>query len=260
MKKYLIIFGSLGTLTFLSLFIYFYKTSGKFRKSIIAAFASATFFLSSLTIARAAGEADAFTPQHQNRPSHRSGFFSGRSSNDGSGPGKPDDFGSDSGSGRDGLPQFPQTESIEETQEHLSIIDEQINKLEEVTDSDSESECASAKQFQVNESYKSNSDLKKVTKNTEKNKRAMKNLEEVREKLSEGEDPMKIGYKPTNLGNGFYYIRKPNARMVVKLDRTTGNSDIVAFGLRSNEKNMEKFAIVVNSQCDTKLKINPKAY
>ena len=48
--------------------------------------------------------------------------------------------------------------------------------------------------------------------------------------------------------------------MVVKLDRTTGNSDIVAFSLRSNEKNMEKFAIVVNSQCDTKLEINPKAY
>ena len=253
-------FELLGTLTLLGLFIYFYKTSGKFRKSIIAAFAAATFFLSGLTTARAAGEADAFTPhpQHQSRPSHRSGFFSGRSSNDGSGPGKPDDFGSDSD--RDGLPQFPQTESIEETQEHLSIIDEQINKLEEVTDSDSESECASAKQFQVNESYKSNSDLKKVTKNAEKNKRAMKNLEEVREKLSEGEDPMKIGYKPTNLGNGFYYIRKPDARIVVKLDRTTGNSDIVAFGLRSNEKNMEKLAIVVNSQCDTKIEINPKAY
>ena len=101
-------FGLLGTLTFLGLFIYFYKTSGKFRKSIIAAFAAATFFFSGLTTARAAGEADAFTPQpqHQSRPSHRSGFFSGRSSNDGSGPGKPDDFGSDSD--RDGLPQFPE--------------------------------------------------------------------------------------------------------------------------------------------------------
>ena len=55
----------------------------------------------------------------------------------------------------------------------------------------------------------------------------MKNLKEVQEKLSEGEDSMKIGYKPTNLGNGFYYIRKPAARIVVKLDRTTDNSDIV---------------------------------
>jgi hypothetical protein len=33
-------FGLLGTLTFLGFFIYFYKTSGKFRQSIIAAFAA----------------------------------------------------------------------------------------------------------------------------------------------------------------------------------------------------------------------------
>ena len=88
----------------------------------------------------------------------------------------------------------------------------------------------------------------------------MKNIEEVRKKLVEGENPMKIGYEPTNLGNGFYYIRKPAARIVVKLDRTTGNSNIVAFALRSNEKDMDKLAIVVNSQYDTKIKINPKAY
>ena len=88
----------------------------------------------------------------------------------------------------------------------------------------------------------------------------MKNLEEVQKKLSEGENPMKIGYKPTNLGNGFYYIRKPATRIVVKLDQTTGNSDIVGFALRSNEKDMEKLAIVINSEYDTKIKINPKAY
>ena len=132
--------------------------------------------------------------------------------------------------------------------------------MEEQTDSESESECKATEELQVDESYRSNSDLKKITKNAHKNKRAVKNLEEVQEKLSEGENPMKIGYKPTNLGNGFYYIRKPAARIVVKLDSTNGNSDIVAFGLRSNEKDMEKLAMVINSQCDTKIKINPKAY
>ena len=40
----------------------------------------------------------------------------------------------------------------------------------------SESECESAEQLQVDESYKSNSDLRKVTKNAHKNKRAVKNL------------------------------------------------------------------------------------
>jgi hypothetical protein len=88
----------------------------------------------------------------------------------------------------------------------------------------------------------------------------VKNLEDVKQKLSEGVNPMEIGYKPTNLGNGFYYIRKPAARIIVNVDPTTGNSDIVAFGLRSNDKNMETLATVVNSQCDTKIKINPKAY
>ena len=61
-------------------FIYFYKTSRKFRKLIIAAFAFTTFFFSGVTTSRAAGEAAAFTtqPQYQNRPNYRSGFFSGR--------------------------------------------------------------------------------------------------------------------------------------------------------------------------------------
>lgn len=145
--------GLVGILTFLVLFVYFYKTSGKFRQSVLAAFVAGTVGFGLLSSQPAqAGEADAFPiqPQHQSRPSHRSGFFSGRSSNDGSGPGKPNSNDSNNDDGDDGSsPKYPKRESIEETQEHLFNIDEQINKLEEVTDSDSESECASAKQFQV---------------------------------------------------------------------------------------------------------------
>lgn len=54
------------------------------------------------------------------------------------------------------------------------------------------------------------------------------------------------------------YDIKPNAHIVVKVDAITGNSDIVAFAQRSNEKAMETLTIIVNSQYDTK--INPKAY
>ena len=137
MKKYLLRFGLLGTLTFLGFFVYFYQTSGKFRKSIIAAFAAATFFFSGLTTAHAANEADAFTPkpqhQHQTLSSHRSGFFSGRSNNDGPGPEKPDDS-------EDGLPQFPQTESVEKTEKRVEKIDEHIRQMSEVSDSGTESE------------------------------------------------------------------------------------------------------------------------
>jgi len=122
------------------------------------------------------------------------------------------------------LPQFPQTESVEKTQERAENIEKLIRQMEE--NSDTESECESAEQLQVDESYKSNSDLKKITKNARKSKRAVKNLEDVKQKLSEGINPMEIGYKPTNLGNGFYYIRKPNARIIVKVDPTTGNSTL----------------------------------
>lgn len=141
LKKYLIRFGLVGALTFLVFFVYFYKTSGKFRQSIISAFVALTVFFSSQQPAHAAGQADAFTPQnqpHQSRPSHRSGLFSDRSSNDGSGPGKPNGDGSNGDDG--GIPKYPRTESIEETQRHISNITEQINKLEEIKDSDSETE------------------------------------------------------------------------------------------------------------------------
>jgi len=218
----LVTFGLLGTLTFLGLFIYFYKTSGKFRKSIIAAFMAATVYFSGLTPAHSAGEADAdFTQQnqqHQSRTQRPRGIFDRKLNNDGSGPGKPDDFDSDSGG--DGFPKLPEKECIEKTEERVENIETLIRRMEE--SSDTESECESAEQLQVDESYKSNSDLKKITKNAHKSKRA--------------------------------------ARIIVKVDPTTGNSDIVAFGLRSNDKNMETLATVVNSQSDTKIKINPKAY
>lgn len=138
MKKYLIKFGLVGTLTFLVFFVYFYKTSGKFRQSIISAFVALTVFFSSQQAAHSAGQADAFTQQsqqHQSHPKNKS-IFSRKSHNDDPGSGKPN--GNDSDGDDGGIPKYPKTKSIEETQRHLSNIDEQIHKLEELTDSDSE--------------------------------------------------------------------------------------------------------------------------
>ena len=95
------------------------------------AFVATTVYFSVLTPARAAGEADAFTPQpqHFSRPSDRpsSGFFSGRSSNDASGPGKPDDFDSDSGC------QMKEDSDISDTESEEDQCDQQnkagINEL-----------------------------------------------------------------------------------------------------------------------------------
>jgi mRNA-degrading endonuclease RelE of RelBE toxin-antitoxin system len=262
MKKLPVIASLTFFLTFLGLFIYSYKSFGKFRKSIASALLAAFVLLSWSEESTAKG-VNGFSTLEFSRPAKRPGLFSGKSKNNGPGkPGKPDGNGGDEDDG--GKPQYTAPESVQDTNERVKKIKKYVRQLEEETDSESEieteSECESVEQLQVNESYKSNSDLKKITKNAHKSKRAVKNLEDVKQKLSEGENPMKIGYKPTNLGNGFYYIRKPNARIIVEIDPTTGNSNIVAFGLRSNEKDMEKLAAVVNSQCDTKIKINPKAY
>ena len=91
MKKLAVVADITFLLTFLGLSIYFYKSSGKFRKSIIAAFVAVSFYFSGLKPAHSAGEADAFTPQnqqHQSRP-QKEGIFSRKSNNDGPGPGKP---------------------------------------------------------------------------------------------------------------------------------------------------------------------------
>ena len=145
MKKYLIRFGVAGVLTFLVFFIFFYKTSGKFRQSIISALAALSVLFASQQAANSSEPVDAFplpSKQHQSRP-QKSGFFSsnpgdsepGRNGNGGSnGSGQDDD-------GAGGISKFPKTESIESTKQHLVNIDKQIQKLEEVTDSDSENEA-----------------------------------------------------------------------------------------------------------------------
>jgi hypothetical protein len=132
-----------GILTFLVLFVYFYKTSGKFRQSVTSA-VLATFVFFGWSFESQAKNVNAFSPQqqqiHQSRPSHRSGFFSGRSSNDGSEPGKPDDFDSDSGG--DGLPKLPETECMEKTEERVENIETLIRRMEESLDTETEYESA----------------------------------------------------------------------------------------------------------------------
>jgi len=133
----------LGFLMFLVLFVHFYRTSGKFRQSIIAAFAAVIFYFSALSPAHSAGEADAFThknQQHQSRPQKRDGIFSRKSNNDGSGPGKPNGDGDGSDGDNGGIPNYPERESVEGTQERVNRIDEHLHRMNQVIDSDTESE------------------------------------------------------------------------------------------------------------------------
>lgn len=99
--------GPLAFLAFLCLFFYFYKTSGKFRPSVIGAIAAIIVFFSGLKPVNSGG-ADAFQSQNQqqqNRPLEREGLFGRNSNKGGSGPGRSNNNGS-SGDGS-GLPNDP---------------------------------------------------------------------------------------------------------------------------------------------------------
>ena len=149
MKNFLIKFGLLGSLAILIFFVYFYTKSGKFRQSVVAAIVTVSVYLSSAQPTNA-GQAHGFSPkpqqqeQQHNRSGRRSGFFSSKSSNDGSGPGKPN--GNDNATCD--IPKFPRVESVEEVKEHVSNINDHIKKLEETTDFDSDSESQKDK-FEV---------------------------------------------------------------------------------------------------------------
>ena len=234
----------------------------------MGAFVAGTVYFTGLKPAHS-NEADAFTPatpQHKSY-SQKDGFFNSKSSNHGSksgkpngngnpgsGPGKPN--GNGPGGGDGGPPGFPKVESLEEGKKRIDWLRDELSRLEKETTSDSETEA----ELEIHESFKLNSALKKVSRNAQKSQRAMKDFEEVKNKLREGNPPMQIGRDTTNLGNNYYYIRKSEARIVVKLDPETGNSDIVAFAMRSNLKNMQTMATVVNTMFDTKIKINSNSY
>ena len=75
--------------------------------------------------------------QHRSRP-QKEGIFSGKSNNGGPGPEK---LNGDGSSGDDGgIPNYPQSESVKETQKRVEWMQKQVRELEEETDSESEIE------------------------------------------------------------------------------------------------------------------------
>ena len=101
-------------------------------------------YFSNLSTANSAGEANAaFTQQnlqHQNRSQRGRGFFGHNLNNDGSGPRKPNNNGSDEDDSSNNIPKYPQTKSLELRQERFKRIDDYLRQMNEVSNSDTESE------------------------------------------------------------------------------------------------------------------------
>jgi hypothetical protein len=94
----------------------------------------AVFILASGPLESEAKGVDAFTPQHQTPHSQRNrDSFSQAAKNPSSnGPGKLNNNGSDGGVDDDNdMPQYPKTESVQETEKRIENIDESIARMEE---------------------------------------------------------------------------------------------------------------------------------
>ena len=254
MKKLPVVAGITFLLTFLGLFIYFYRSSGKFRKSIIAAFVAVSFYFSSLKPAHSAGQADAFTPQnqqHQSRP-QKEGIFSRKSNNGGPGPEKPNGDGSSGDDG--GIPNYPQSESVEETQKRVEWMQEQVRELEEETDSESEIEteseedqCDQQNKAGINELPDSSKFIynletktaKKAVKNVWKNPQARKEIISNLDKIDRGE------LLPRNEKDfkGFKTLKElkfTKTRMLVRPGKNGKPDEIIAIFLRRDLDDVAK--------------------
>lgn len=89
------------------------------------------------------------------------------------------------------MPQFPQTESVQETEERVENMDNLLNKLEEVTDSDSETEedeCRLENKAGIDElpdssefiyKLETKTALKKVWKNPQAKKEVLAGLDRI---------------------------------------------------------------------------------
>lgn len=101
--------SSIGIIIFLSLFLYFFKKSGKFRLSIKAAIVGVSVFFS-VPAESKAKDVNAFgqqVPQHQ-----RNRRALGSSSSGNNNPGNPSGAGGDGDDFGDGMPEFPNPGSV----------------------------------------------------------------------------------------------------------------------------------------------------
>lgn len=206
-KKLSVVAGVTFFLTFLGLFFYFYRNSGKFRKLIASALLAA-LVLFYWSLESQAKSADAFTLQEQSRPYKHPVLFSGRSNNNN--PEKPNNNDSNGNSENDddkGRPQYSQPESVKQTKNRIQRMRERIVRLEEVTetDFDSETECeydqktkAGFKELLDSENFSYNMDqgrgLKKQVQKVWKNKKAKQEVLRMLKRF--GDENANIQEKP----------------------------------------------------------------
>jgi hypothetical protein len=95
-------------------------------------------------------------------------------------------------------------------------------------------------QPELNESFKSNSSLKKVTKRALRNQHVKREYTRMLKRIGEGVDPMDIGQNSTNLGGGLVYVRGRHGRYTIKTNN--GVKDVVGIAYRGSRNDMKTLA------------------
>ena len=99
-------------------------------------------------------------------------------------------------------------------------------------------------QPEVNESFKSNSSLKKVNKRALENQDVKREYTRILKRIGEGVDPMDIGRSSTDLGDAMTYVRGRHGRYIIKNDN--GVKDVVGIAYRGSRNDMKTLAKEMN--------------
>lgn len=105
---------------------------------------------------------------------------------------------------------------------------------------------------EVTESFKSNTSLKKVTKRAFANQKVKNEYIRILKRINEGVEPINIGSKSSDLGNGITYVRGEHGRYIIKNDN--GVKDVVGIAYRGSKKDMQTLAKETNKSYNVDIK------
>jgi TolA-binding protein len=202
----------------------------------------AAFILASGPLESEAKGADAFTPQHQTPHSQRNrdSFSQAAKKPSSNGPGKPNNNGSDGGVDDDnGMPQYPKTESVQETEKRIENIDEYIARMEESSDSEEEQCEATEQKKEIRSRIKEDPGLVRAAKEACKNMDVQKDITHLEEELAKGNENPGIGRKPICKGVT-EHRGKNGGRLYV---RESDDNEIEILAKSGKKKSNQKFLI-----------------
>lgn len=110
--------------------------------------------------------------------------------------------------------------------------------------SNEEDQCP-INQVEVKESFRSHNSLRKASERALRNQDLKNEYTRIKQRVSEGVDPMKIGRGATDLGENLTYVRGRHGRYIIK--DSNGVKDFVGIAYRGSKNDMRTLATAMNN-------------